>query len=116
MMVSDAGKRTQRRPYLGGTAEVQRMGMGLLREPLMRWFKKKKTAADIEAEAKAIFDLCVEAFRRTWSDLEHHSGTPEAVAAEIEEFSQTAFRFMFTKFPLTKEAVFRRGIRTPFSG
>lgn len=70
----------------------------------MGWFKKKKTAADIEAEVKAITGLCVEAFRRTWRDLEHQSVTPEAVAAEIEEFSQSAFRFMFTKFPLTKEA------------
>jgi hypothetical protein len=69
----------------------------------MGWFSKKP-AAEVEKEAKAIFDLCVEAFRRTWVDLAHHSATPEELAAEIEEFSQTAFRFMFTRFPLTKQA------------
>ena len=70
----------------------------------MGWFGKKPDAADIEAEAKAIFDLCVEAFKRTWIGLNPKTPTAEALAAEIEEFSQTAFRFMFTRFPLTKEA------------
>ena len=70
----------------------------------MGWFRKKSSAGDIEAQCKAIFDVCVEAFRRTWTGLNPQATTPEALAAKIEEFSQGAFQFMFTKFPLTKDA------------
>ncbi len=70
----------------------------------MDWFRKRQDGADIEAEGKAIFDLCVEAFKRTWIGLNPKTETPEALAAQIEEFSQSAFRFMFTRFPITKEA------------
>jgi hypothetical protein len=68
------------------------------------WFRKKPTADDIAAEGKAIFDVCVKVFRKTWTDLNPQADTPEELAAEIEKFSHTAFRLMFTKFPLTKEA------------
>jgi hypothetical protein len=70
----------------------------------MAWFRKKPTAADIEAQGNAIFEVCVEAFKRTWTDLNPQTSTPEALAAQIEEFAQTAFRFMFTRFPITKDA------------
>jgi hypothetical protein len=70
----------------------------------MGWFSKKPQAPDIDAEVKAISDLCVAAFKRTWTDLNSKADTPEALAAEIEDFSQSAFQFMFTKFPLTKQA------------
>jgi hypothetical protein len=70
----------------------------------MGWFSRKPQAPDIEAEVKAISDLCVEAFKLMWSGLNSKADTPEALAAEIEEFSQSAFWFMFTKFPLTKQA------------
>jgi hypothetical protein len=68
------------------------------------WFRKKPTADDIAAQGKAIFEVCVEAFKRAWTDLNPQPSTPEALAGQIEEFAHTAFRFMFTKFPLTKDA------------
>lgn len=70
----------------------------------MPWFRKKPTTADVEKQGKAIFEVCLEAFKRTWMDLNPQTSTPEELAAQIEEFSQTAFRFMFTKFPITKDA------------
>ncbi len=59
---------------------------------------------DIGDQIVEIQKLCIEAFKRTWRDLPHNSVSPEDLADEIEMFSVSAFRFMFEKFPLTKEA------------
>jgi hypothetical protein len=70
----------------------------------MSWFRKTPTADDIVAQGTAIMEVCIEAFKRTWIDLNPQAPTPEALAAKIEEFAQTAFRFMFERFPITKDA------------
>jgi hypothetical protein len=68
------------------------------------WFSKKQTQADLDAEAKQIYVQCVEVFKRTWAELNPRAATAEQLAFEIEQFSADAFRFMYTKFPLTKHA------------
>ncbi len=45
----------------------------------MGWFRKRQDAADIEAEGKAIFDLCVEAFKRTWIGLNSKDGNSRGI-------------------------------------
>jgi hypothetical protein len=69
----------------------------------MAWFKWKKPEPDTE-EIKAVFDLCVEVFKRTWRGMQHQSLSAAAAATEMEEFAETAFQFVFDKFPIMQEA------------
>jgi hypothetical protein len=68
------------------------------------WFGKKPTQADIDSQAKAAYEQSVEVFKRTWAELNPKASTPEQLAYEIEQFSGSAIRFMYTKFPITKHA------------
>jgi hypothetical protein len=52
----------------------------------MGWFRKTPTADDIAAQGKAILEVCVEAFKRTWIELNPKAPTPEMLAVQIEEF------------------------------
>jgi hypothetical protein len=68
------------------------------------WFGKKSAQADIDSQAKAAYEQSVEIFKRTWAELNPKASTPEQLAHEIELFSGNAFRFIYTKFPITKHA------------
>jgi hypothetical protein len=61
-------------------------------------------SSDIDAQIKATQKQCIEVFKRTWRELNPEASTPEELASEIENFSSSAFRFMFTNFPITKHA------------
>ena len=76
----------------------------ILEWPMFGWFKRKQRQKDSDARVKATISLCTEIFRRTWLDAVHNSTTPLELAEEMELFSQSAFRLMYEKFPITRQA------------
>jgi hypothetical protein len=66
------------------------------------WLRKKQPQSNVDAQIRLIQDQCVAVFTKTWRDLHSRASTPEELASEIEKFSTSAFRFMFTNYPLTK--------------
>ena len=68
------------------------------------WFRKKSDPPDVEAQIKAVYDVCVGAFTKTWLDLNPRTTTIEELAVEINKFGVMATQIMFTKFPIMKQA------------
>ena len=77
---------------------------------MFEWLKgrsNRQQQEDLERRLKAITDQSIEVCKRTWADLHptpNASMPSEQLAREIEEFAQSAFRFMFAQFPIMKEA------------
>ncbi len=70
----------------------------------MGWFTKKPTQAEIEAQLKSIYDVCVKAFTAAWKEASRPAETPEHLAAAIEEFAAGAVASVYNRFPVMKEA------------
>jgi hypothetical protein len=68
------------------------------------WFRKKTVPPDVEAQIKAIYDVCVAALTKVWLDIDPRTTTIEELAVEINKFGTMATEVMFTKFPIMKQA------------
>jgi hypothetical protein len=68
------------------------------------WFRKKSDPPVVEAQIKAVYDVCVGAFTKAWLDLNPRTTTIEELAVEINKFGAMATEVMLTKFPIMKQA------------
>jgi hypothetical protein len=67
----------------------------------LRSKQKPELSADLVKETLA---TCTEVFKKTWLGVLHKSISGAELAAEMEYFSTSAFKFMFEKFPVTRTA------------
>jgi hypothetical protein len=65
---------------------------------------KTPTQADVENQSAANYKRCVEIFKKTWVKLNPKVSTVAQLAFEIERFSATALRFVYTKTSYLKHA------------
>jgi hypothetical protein len=69
---------------------------------MLGWFRKK--SAPLTPEIQKIYDQCVTVCTRTWRELNPKTTTEEQLAHEIEGFGSSATAFIYTKFPIMKQA------------
>jgi hypothetical protein len=64
---------------------------------------KKSKQVDADKKTFSDYALCVEIYKQTWVKLNPKASTVEELALEIEQFSDSAFRFAYTNFPDMKK-------------